>query len=78
MVASVFLRSHINSFRLIGWITSDKENIISIRMHVNDATHLPEGQYSIKELMFGYIAGLLTLINPCVLPVLPLILASEF
>ena len=28
------------------------------------------------ELMFGYIAGLLTLINPCVLPVLPLILAS--
>ena len=28
------------------------------------------------ELMFGYIAGLLTLINPCVLPVLPLIIAS--
>ncbi|MBN06620.1 MAG: cytochrome C biogenesis protein CcdA [Rhodospirillaceae bacterium] len=28
------------------------------------------------ELMFGYIAGLLTLINPCVLPVLPLILSS--
>ena len=28
------------------------------------------------ELMFGYIAGLLTLINPCVLPVLPFILAS--
>ncbi|MBX2837345.1 MAG: cytochrome c biogenesis CcdA family protein [Gammaproteobacteria bacterium] len=28
------------------------------------------------ELVFGYIAGLLTLINPCVLPVLPIILAS--
>jgi cytochrome c biogenesis protein CcdA len=28
------------------------------------------------ELIFGYIAGLLTLINPCVLPVLPIILAS--
>jgi len=28
------------------------------------------------ELLFGYIAGLLTLINPCVLPVLPIILAS--
>lgn len=28
------------------------------------------------ELIFGYIAGLLTLINPCVLPVLPIILAT--
>ncbi len=28
------------------------------------------------ELIFGYIAGLLTLINPCVLPVLPIVLAS--
>lgn len=28
------------------------------------------------ELFFGYGAGLLTLINPCVLPVLPIILAS--
>jgi len=28
------------------------------------------------ELLFGYLAGLLTLINPCVLPVLPIILAS--
>jgi len=28
------------------------------------------------ELFFGYLAGLLTLINPCVLPVLPIILAS--
>lgn len=28
------------------------------------------------ELIFGYIAGLLTLINPCVLPVLPLVLGS--
>jgi len=28
------------------------------------------------ELVFGYIAGLLTLINPCVLPVLPIVLAS--
>ena len=28
------------------------------------------------ELVFGYLAGLLTLINPCVLPVLPIILAS--
>ncbi|MFK7996638.1 MAG: cytochrome c biogenesis CcdA family protein [Granulosicoccus sp.] len=28
------------------------------------------------ELILGYIAGLLTLINPCVLPVLPIVLAS--
>jgi len=28
------------------------------------------------ELVFGYAAGLLTLINPCVLPVLPIVLAS--
>ena len=28
------------------------------------------------DLVFGYIAGLLTLINPCVLPVLPIVLAS--
>lgn len=32
--------------------------------------------HSRMELLFGYIAGLLTLINPCVLPVLPLVLAS--
>jgi cytochrome c-type biogenesis protein len=28
------------------------------------------------ELIFAYIAGLLTLINPCVLPVLPIVLVS--
>lgn len=28
------------------------------------------------ELVFGYLAGLLTLINPCVLPVLPIVLAG--
>lgn len=28
------------------------------------------------ELLFGYLAGLLTLINPCVLPVIPIALAS--
>lgn len=28
------------------------------------------------ELVLGYIAGLLTLLNPCVLPVLPIVLAS--
>jgi cytochrome c-type biogenesis protein len=28
------------------------------------------------DLVFGYLAGLLTLINPCVLPVLPIIMAS--
>ncbi len=28
------------------------------------------------ELILGYLAGLLTLINPCVLPVLPIVLAS--
>ena len=28
------------------------------------------------EFVFAYIAGLLTLINPCVLPVLPIVLAS--
>ena len=28
------------------------------------------------ELIFAYGAGLLTLINPCVLPVLPIVLVS--
>ena len=28
------------------------------------------------ELVFAYLAGLLTLINPCVLPVLPIVLVS--
>ena len=28
------------------------------------------------ELVFGYLAGLLTLINPCVVPVLPIVLAT--
>ena len=28
------------------------------------------------DLVFAYLAGLLTLINPCVLPVLPIVLAS--
>lgn len=28
------------------------------------------------ELLFAYIAGLLTLVNPCVLPVLPIVLAT--
>lgn len=28
------------------------------------------------ELLFGYAAGLLTLINPCVLPILPIVLAT--
>jgi cytochrome c biogenesis protein CcdA len=28
------------------------------------------------ELIFGYLAGLLTLLNPCVLPILPIILVS--
>jgi len=28
------------------------------------------------DLIFAYVAGLLTLINPCVLPVLPIVLAS--
>ena len=28
------------------------------------------------DLIFGYLAGLLTLINPCVLPVLPIVLVG--
>lgn len=30
----------------------------------------------IMEFVFAYAAGLLTLINPCVLPVLPIVLAT--
>ena len=29
------------------------------------------------EILFGYLAGLLTLINPCVLPILPIVLATS-
>lgn len=32
--------------------------------------------YRVMDLVFGYLAGLLTLINPCVLPVLPIVLAT--
>ena len=28
------------------------------------------------EIVFAYLAGLLTLINPCVVPVLPIVLAT--
>jgi cytochrome c biogenesis protein CcdA len=30
------------------------------------------------DLIFAYLAGLLTLINPCVLPVLPIVLTASF
>lgn len=36
----------------------------------------PPAYLDIMELIFGYLAGLLTLINPCVLPVLPIVLAG--
>ncbi len=36
----------------------------------------PLGQTLGMEIAFGYLAGLLTLINPCVLPVLPIVLAT--
>jgi cytochrome c-type biogenesis protein len=36
----------------------------------------PDGSLPM-ELIFAYLAGLLTLINPCVLPVLPIVLASS-
>lgn len=31
---------------------------------------------SVMEIVFAYVAGLLTLINPCVVPVLPIVLAT--
>jgi cytochrome c-type biogenesis protein len=34
-------------------------------------------EISLTELLLGYIAGLLTLVNPCVLPVLPIVLVSS-
>ena len=34
-------------------------------------------QSDFMELVFSYLAGLLTLINPCVLPVLPIVLVSS-
>jgi cytochrome c biogenesis protein CcdA len=37
---------------------------------------LAPGDTVAMELLLGYLAGLLTLINPCVLPVLPIVLAS--
>lgn len=33
--------------------------------------------YPDMELFFAYLAGLLTLINPCVLPILPIVLATS-
>ncbi len=47
--------------------------------HAVSAQPLRVGNHGIRaalELLFGYGAGLLTLINPCVLPVLPIILGS--
>ena len=40
------------------------------------AMHMPSGYVFGMDLIFAYLAGLLTLINPCVLPVLPIVLAS--
>jgi cytochrome c-type biogenesis protein len=36
----------------------------------------PQGAHDM-ELIFAFLAGILTLINPCVLPVLPIVLASS-
>lgn len=40
--------------------------------YCTDPWHLKDSM----DYLFGYLAGLLTLINPCVLPVLPIVLAS--
>ena len=37
----------------------------------------PNDKAPIVEPVFAYLAGILTLINPCVLPVLPIVLASS-
>jgi cytochrome c-type biogenesis protein len=37
---------------------------------------LPAKKGSAMDVIFGYLAGLLTLINPCVLPVLPIVLTT--
>ncbi len=37
----------------------------------------PAGANGLMDLVLGYLAGVLTLINPCVLPVLPIVLASS-
>lgn len=33
--------------------------------------------HTLMDILFAYLAGLLTLINPCVLPVLPIVVASS-
>lgn len=35
------------------------------------------GTLALMDLILAYLAGLLTLINPCVLPVLPIVLATS-
>ena len=42
-----------------------------------DSSIVPEHPLAnLMDLVFAYLAGLLTLINPCVLPVLPIVLAT--
>ena len=43
---------------------------------LNPVNDLDTGKGKRLDIVFGYIAGLLTLLNPCVLPVLPVILIS--
>jgi cytochrome c-type biogenesis protein len=44
---------------------------------LSNIRHLFGGEIiSFMEILLGYLAGILTLINPCVLPVLPIALAS--
>lgn len=37
---------------------------------------MSDGVRAVIELVFAYLAGMLTLINPCILPVLPIVLGS--
>jgi cytochrome c-type biogenesis protein len=58
-------------------IADDKENL-SHHLRPDAPGHpLRNRKVTSLELVFAYLAGILTLINPCVLPVLPIVLASS-
>lgn len=62
--------------------TTQKSLSVALKCNSLRLTHLSDdisGIHShnvVMELIFAYGAGLLTLVNPCVLPVLPIVLAS--
>jgi cytochrome c-type biogenesis protein len=58
------------------WAMSSRTGWLLSYLLPQGTLHWPERTRATLDLLLGFGAGLLTLINPCVLPVLPIILGS--